>query len=85
MQTKYLDARDLRWPWIAAATLVGVGALSVTSPLTVLGGAAAVVFVGLGVFRNPRHRVTGATIVSVGVGLMVPGLPTLLLQGVNSL
>lgn len=53
--------------------------------LTVLGGAAAIVFIGLGIFRNPHHRVVGAAIVSVGVGLMVPGLPALLLHGVNSL
>ncbi|ANS28285.1 putative membrane protein [Rhodococcus opacus] len=85
MQARYLEARDLRWPWVAAATVVGLGALSVTSPLTVLGGAAAIVFIGLGIFRNPHHRVVGAAIVSVGVGLMVPGLPALLLHGVNSL
>ncbi|MDV6278983.1 hypothetical protein [Rhodococcus jostii] len=85
MQAQYLDAGDLRWPWVAAAAFVGFAALSVTSPLTVLGGAAAVVFIGLGVFRNPHHRVVGAAIVSVGVGLMVPGLPALLLHGVNSL
>lgn len=85
MQTRYLDARDLRWPWVAAAVVVGFVALSVTTPLTVLGGASGIVFIGLGVFRSPHHRVAGAAIVSVGVGLMVPGLPALLLQGVNSL
>ena len=56
MQARYLDAGDLRWPWVAAATVVGFAALSVTSPLTVLGGAAAVVFIGLGIFRDPPGR-----------------------------
>ncbi|RZL75077.1 MAG: hypothetical protein EOP32_32240 [Rhodococcus sp. (in: high G+C Gram-positive bacteria)] len=85
MLARYLDARDLRWPWVAAASVIGASALSMATPLTVLGGAAAIVFLGLGVFRSPRHRVVGAAIVSVGVGLLVPGLPVLLLRGVNSL
>ncbi|MFC9555264.1 hypothetical protein ACFTWF_30995 [Rhodococcus sp. NPDC056960] len=85
MQAKSLDAQDLRWPWVTAAALAGLAALSVATPLSVLGGAAAIIFIGLGVFRNPHHRVAGGAIVSVGVGLMVPGLPALLLQGVNSL
>jgi hypothetical protein len=85
VHTQDLGARDVRYIWVVTAAVVGGDALFVTSALNVVGCAAVVVFCGLAASHSARYRGMGITLVSIGVGLMVPGWPVLLLQGVNSL
>ncbi|AWK71809.1 hypothetical protein CBI38_09600 [Rhodococcus oxybenzonivorans] len=85
MHTLDLDARDLRYFWLVAAALTGVAALFATSALNVLGCASVIVFCGLAAGYTARHRNSGLILISIGIGLMVPGWPALVLQGVNSL
>ncbi|QHE72834.1 hypothetical protein [Rhodococcus sp. WAY2] len=85
MHTLDLDAHDLRYFWLVAAALTGGAALFATSALNVLGCASVIVFCGLAASHSARYRSWGLTLISIGVGLMVPGWPALVLQGANSL
>jgi hypothetical protein len=80
-----LEIGLLQWPWVIVASLGGFAALNWIAPLDLLAVSAVAIFAALLLQRIRRHRQFGIRLASAGVGLMLPGWPAFVLQGVNSL
>ncbi|MDJ0441208.1 hypothetical protein F6X56_01345 (plasmid) [Rhodococcus erythropolis] len=85
MRATKLEIGILRWPWVIGAAFGGYVALNWITPLDLLAASAVAIFAALLLFRTQRHRTLGARLASIGTGLMLPGWPAFVLQGVNAL
>ena len=77
-------AEDLRWTWAATGFAVGCAVVLMLPALHLVLAAAALGLAGLAVFHLAGHRVAGARLASVGLGMLIPAAAVAVVHGVNS-
>lgn len=79
-----LEVEDLRWGWAAAGFAVGCAAVLVLTPIYLVLAAAGLGLAGLAIFHFAGHRVAGARLASLGLGVLIPACAVATLVGINS-
>jgi len=80
-----LEVEDLRWVWVLAGFVLGSAAVLVLTPIYLVLAAAGLGLAGLAVFHFAGHRVAGARLASLGLGVLIPACAVAAVQGINSL
>ncbi|GEM33640.1 hypothetical protein NN3_46470 [Nocardia neocaledoniensis NBRC 108232] len=86
-QTDGFEVEDWRWRWAVAGLALGGITVTVTaiSPLYSIALATAVMLAGLAISHVGEFRPSGARLVSLGFGMLVPTAAAAAMLGISSL